>query len=106
MDCYFYQKIEACKNKKACTKYNVKKEACDAHQKAESNIGRQIENKKIHAIIRLEQNYFRPQRRIRGAIKNEVEKGIFQVHEHMEDIRNNKDMKRMKSQEKCGGRKL
>ena len=43
---------------------------------------------------------------MRGAIKNEVEKGIFQVHEHMEDIRNNKDMKRMKSQEKCGGRKL
>ena len=25
MDYYFYQKIEACKNKKACTKYNVKK---------------------------------------------------------------------------------
>lgn len=65
-----------------------------------------LKTKKIHAIIRLEQKYFRPQRRIRGATKDEVEKDIFQVHEHMENIRNNKDMKRVKSQEKCDGRKL
>ena len=43
---------------------------------------------------------------VRGATKDEVEKDIFQVHEHMENIRNNKDMKQVKSQEKCDGRKL
>ena len=106
MDCYFYQKIEACKNKKACTKYNVKKTHVMHIKKLNQILEDRLKTKKIHAIIRLEQNYFRPQRRIRGATKNEVEKGIFQVHEHMEDIRNNKDMKRVKSQEKYDGRKL
>lgn len=60
MDWYFYQKVEACKNKKAFTKYNGKKTHVMHIKKLNQILEDRLKTKKIHTIIRLGQKYFRP----------------------------------------------